>query len=493
MLRALSFASLLHAALGATTIVDSAANNNGYCYGYYDQTDHKKWCWLTEDGVKKHAIQGKPYSCRSFDSYNVNDYCENGKTHRHTHTSKSKIVPGVDTIVDASANSNGYCYGYFDSTNKKKWCYLADDGLQKYTKQGKPWQCRDFNGHNVNNWCENGKSAAGPNVKTSVHKPAAKTGLVKILQESVGQTQINCKAVCWYFSQSSWSRRSSWSGSTTDTTCTCGTKKTVKIRCTGKPFDKCTVTSALGSAKAPKVGSVTGSGASAKTAAGHSLGKFIADWAKAQVGRKIGSDATSHRQTECWDLAMAAIEKAKAEGFSIANPPGSYKWSTQTVNYKKAQPGDIAQFKYWSEKITYPGGGWSTRSTGPVHTAVVTKAFDSGTCGIETYDQNPSPVSKSVYHPCFKNSGSASLIFYRLTHSSRLSSDDGPWPVPEEFQNKAGEMGWSLWAACGFAAVSMAALSFRMFRARAARDHGMLLSTEDPETELATDVEGLDE
>jgi len=148
------------------------------------------------------------------------------------------------------------------------------------------------------------------------------------------------------------------------------------------------------------------------------LGKYIANFAKRNRGRKV----PSRRQgtTSCWDLAYAALEHAKSAGLKPRMPTASYVWSSKTVPISQAQPGDIAQFKGWSEKITFPGG-WRTKSAGYPHTAVVTSCYKRG--ALTTYEQNPSPVKKGVYHPSKRSWGSVTI--YRMSSSSSSSSSGG--------------------------------------------------------------------
>jgi len=134
-----------------------------------------------------------------------------------------------------------------------------------------------------------------------------------------------------------------------------------------------------------------------------SLGAYIANYARSVEGQRID-------RGECWDLANEAIIHAKAAGFKVAASPSTYRWSSQTVNYQNAQPGDILQFVNYHEKTQHGG-----RSTGPHHTAVVTKSFDSSSGGIEVEQQNPKPVSKAVYHPGSKTGGS--MTVYRMSSS----------------------------------------------------------------------------
>jgi len=156
----------------------------------------------------------------------------------------------------------------------------------------------------------------------------------------------------------------------------------------------------------------------------------MSSWVKSQEGKHVGSDATDHKQTECWDLAMAAIEHARAKGFSVPRGPSTYEWSSQTVSYKDAQPGDIVQFVSWKEKT-----GHSSRSTGSHHTAVVTLAWNSQTCGLQTEGQNPSPVHQAVYHPCSPYHISGSMVVYRLGGSTPSPSPSPP-PSPSPFTGK---------------------------------------------------------
>lgn len=171
-----------------------------------------------------------------------------------------------------------------------------------------------------------------------------------------------------------------------------------------------------------------GANQSVAVSIGASLGEYMSSWVRTQEGKLVESDASNHRQTECWDLAMAAIEHARSAGFVVPNSPSSYVWSSQTVSYQDAELGDILQFASYSEKYT-SGGSTSTKYTASRHTAVVTKAFDSSTCGIQVEEQNPNPVHQSVYHPCSQYRTGGSVIVYRLGASSP-SPTPSPSPSP---------------------------------------------------------------
>lgn len=153
------------------------------------------------------------------------------------------------------------------------------------------------------------------------------------------------------------------------------------------------------------------SGASSSGCNPSALGKYISDFVKSKNGRKVYSDKQG--SATCWDLAWGAMEHAAKAGY---NPvfyqkesgwADSYVWSSKTVPIEEAQPGDIAQFKGWSEPYLY---AWNP------HTAVVTECYKDG--DLTTYQQNPNPVAKGVYHPHQKTSGSVTI--YRLQTSSRL-------------------------------------------------------------------------
>merc|ERR1711865_567953 len=87
-------------------------------------------------------------------------------------------------------------------------------------------------------------------------------------------------------------------------------------------------------------------------------------------------------------------------------------WSSQTVSYKSAQPGDIIQFASYSEKYYLKGGGWSSKSTDVHHTAVVTKAYVSSSDSLQVEEQNPKAAHSSDYHFGSKTGGS--YVVYRF-------------------------------------------------------------------------------
>jgi len=143
------------------------------------------------------------------------------------------------------------------------------------------------------------------------------------------------------------------------------------------------------------------------------VGQFIADWVKTKKGVKVPSKLQG--TTQCWDLGMRAIEKAKDAGYPVDHAGlktgKPLVWSKTVVKWEDAQPGDIMQFRGWKQKYVFAGNP---------HTAVVVEGpTDAKRCKITTYDQNPHPVKKSVYNRCVKTSGAVTI--YRLDQqSSRL-------------------------------------------------------------------------
>eukprot|EP00746_Dinoflagellata_sp_MGD_P098670 gnl/MRDRNA2_/MRDRNA2_399168_c0_seq1.p1 gnl/MRDRNA2_/MRDRNA2_399168_c0~~gnl/MRDRNA2_/MRDRNA2_399168_c0_seq1.p1 ORF type:complete len:246 (+),score=35.37 gnl/MRDRNA2_/MRDRNA2_399168_c0_seq1:173-910(+) len=201
--------------------------------------------------------------------------------------------------------------------------------------------------------------------------------------------------------------------------------------------------------------------AGTNSAHGSSLQQYIVQWTKGQLGKRVTSAATKRRQTQCWDLAMAAIEAARNAGFTVVKP-GNYVWSNTAVKPQEAQAGDVAQFVSWAQKgkkITHADGSWSISGscwTGPRHTAVVVKSFD-GEC-FTTYDQNPSPVHETKYCPNRQTGGS--VIIYRLGSSRLRLNDDQPIETGFESQDGPQSLLWPKFSA-SIGAVLVLALAMR--------------------------------
>lgn len=188
------------------------------------------------------------------------------------------------------------------------------------------------------------------------------------------------------------------------------------------------------------------------SAHGMSLATYVKKWTLGQLNKRVTSAATKRRQTQCWDLAMAAIEAARNAGFTVVKP-GNYVWSNKVVPTSQAKAGDVAQFVSWAQKgkkIVHADGSWNIKGscwTGPRHTAVVVKDYD-GEC-FTTYDQNPSPVHETQYCPGRRTGGS--VIIYRLG-SSRLRLNDDQ-PIETGFESQGTPLSLILAASIGGVAV----------------------------------------
>eukprot|EP00746_Dinoflagellata_sp_MGD_P166279 gnl/MRDRNA2_/MRDRNA2_96052_c0_seq1.p1 gnl/MRDRNA2_/MRDRNA2_96052_c0~~gnl/MRDRNA2_/MRDRNA2_96052_c0_seq1.p1 ORF type:complete len:244 (-),score=44.14 gnl/MRDRNA2_/MRDRNA2_96052_c0_seq1:46-777(-) len=171
---------------------------------------------------------------------------------------------------------------------------------------------------------------------------------------------------------------------------------------------------------------------------GSGLGAFLAGFAADNEGEHVASELQG--TTECWDLAMAAIEHAQAAGYEGIDwqPESSYEWGPNVVDVSEAQPGDIVQWTSYTEQVTHDDGSWESRSAGfPNHTSIVAEAYDGEV--LKCWGQNPDPVTLNEYHPDSCTGGS--FIIYRLecagggtddvsTHDEddgHHDDDDGDW------------------------------------------------------------------
>jgi len=183
------------------------------------------------------------------------------------------------------------------------------------------------------------------------------------------------------------------------------------------------------------MGNICASGGPAGGGGGGSdLGQFIADFAAENEGQKVASEMQG--TTECWDLAMAAIEHAKAAGYEGIdwNPDSSYEWGPNVVDYQSCEPGDIVQWTSYSEKTTSEdGSSWSSLSAGfPNHTSIVAEPYDSASGEFRCWGQNPDPVHFVAYHPDSSTGGS--FIVYRLYASGGSGNDDEQNGGDDEYQ-----------------------------------------------------------
>lgn len=166
---------------------------------------------------------------------------------------------------------------------------------------------------------------------------------------------------------------------------------------------------------------------------GGDAGPWMVNWVQRQLGQRIHREGYS--STSCWDLVKAALEAASAHGFHV--PTGhmgnngeikgknGWVWSSHPISWDQAQPGDVAQFASWYEKITHEGGSWETLSTGHVHSALVVSVDGQK---LNVYEQNPSKAKAGTYHPGLSHQGV--LQVFRIAGGSSPSPSPGPSPSP---------------------------------------------------------------
>ena len=116
-------------------------------------------------------------------------------------------------------------------------------------------------------------------------------------------------------------------------------------------------------------------------------------WASGKAGQSVGAG-------ECWDLANSALLKAGAGTSSDFGPTGDdadYIWGDEVSDLKDALPGDILQYRDYSQTTTTTTTAvfkdaseqWdeSTAEIGrPHHTAIISK--NSGNGALTVLEQN---------------------------------------------------------------------------------------------------------
>jgi len=249
-----------------------------------------------------------------------------------------------------------------------------------------------------------------------------------IKKASDGKKSVACKDICTnVYGTGSWG--SQWKRGGAKCTCKGKTGALIDITCTGStPLSGCTGKQTGGSMVAPDAG---------PQQQPSGLPSFILKCAHAATGKyaqrngKVTADKVLEGvgDAQCSDLAMGCIRNANVKGFNVdsgsrGSVPGmcsSWAWSTDVIDFADAKAGDIAQFSSWKESKN--GGG---HSTGCKHTAVIVKDFDTASGALVMLDQNPSPVTQTVYHPRvsdgWKTGGK--MVVYRL----KSTLVDG-WPV----------------------------------------------------------------
>lgn len=165
-----------------------------------------------------------------------------------------------------------------------------------------------------------------------------------------------------------------------------------------------------------------GGGGAAGGGSGDGLGEFLAEFAAGQEGQHVASEMQG--TTECWDLAMAAIEHAEAAGYSDIDwdPQNPYEWGHNVVDLQDAQTGDIVQWSNYNEKVTKPDGSWTTAMTGYHHTSIVAEPYDGET--FKCWGQNPDPVTLTEYHPDSSTGGTFTIYRLACSGESPHSDDD---------------------------------------------------------------------
>ena len=128
-------------------------------------------------------------------------------------------------------------------------------------------------------------------------------------------------------------------------------------------------------------------------------------WASGKVGQSVGAG-------ECWDLANSALTKAGAGASSDFGPTGvdsDYIWGDEVSDLKDALPGDILQYRDFSQTTTttttvvfkdgleQSNAPW-TEINRPHHTAVISKNPGNGALTVleQNYGGNKEKVKSTA-------------------------------------------------------------------------------------------------
>ena len=112
----------------------------------------------------------------------------------------------------------------------------------------------------------------------------------------------------------------------------------------------------------------------------------VLNYAKQRLGRRVG-------RGECWDLADAALEAAKAKcshDFGKVTPNGNYVWG-QKIAIGSARPGDIIQYRNykWTRRKTKRDRSWEeTNAAYSQHTAILAGRKGNSPSCWNVYEQN---------------------------------------------------------------------------------------------------------
>jgi len=443
--------------IAQASLTGSAPNKNGWCYGY--NSDKSDYCWLTYDG-KEFAKDGKyGYKCSSWDGHSIEKYCFGCSTVCAKTFSGSSKNGGVSV-------SGGLCKAYASkSYGGKHYCGNGAGYKNGGTK------CTSLRICSNSGAAPAPKPAPAPAAKTSSGGYYAGWGLNWIVKKKCygkNSFKVLAKLVCKYYGTG----RYGWGWGGGKTTVTCGSKKV-----SFKVVNGCwKVVSSIPGGGAPKP---------ANPKPPSELQGFIASWIPHQLGKSVQRIGETRKyRLECWDLAARAVDEANQNGFNvgIGKSGGSAKWiwSNKEINPKAAKAGDIAQFSYYKAKYSY---------TGSQHTAVVLKDFDSSSCSITMYDQNPKPVHQTVYYPpgC-PGYKSGAFKIYRLVSSSkspwaRLDDedevDDMPAWTPDDLDEESNVPIAMMTAGAIAAMAGLGFVAFRATRKSSRQDRELLINVED--------------
>lgn len=116
------------------------------------------------------------------------------------------------------------------------------------------------------------------------------------------------------------------------------------------------------------------------------LSKKVYDYAKNKFGQKVGSG-------ECFDLAdfaLKSIDAKTAKDYGKITGNADYVWG-ELIDFRKAVPGDVIQFRDYKLTITVNEDGYSPYKsrytiTRPHHTAIISRV--KGGSAILVLEQN---------------------------------------------------------------------------------------------------------
>jgi len=198
---------------------------------------------------------------------------------------------GVNTKLSHSARGKGgSCYGYYHAAGKQKWCWLTSNGKSAWVKHN----CHHYDGYSGNQYCADA------------------------YYNKLHGSKMH-KGHCYGHYHDVKKGKDTWCWLTHD-----GKEDYAKSKCssfdTYSAADWCYTKSSSKSS---------------------GLGAYITKWTKSTLHSRVKSVQSGWSQTECWDLGMRAIEKARKAGYKIPRGPSVYEWSNNVV-YSEARD-EVAQ------------------------------------------------------------------------------------------------------------------------------------------------------